>query len=131
MPTCPEWPLFDLVRHLGERRRFRATAVAAGPAAAPPARPAPGTAGDLVLAMHGRIPAGTLKLDGDRRLFDQLLAWDPDEQGMTGRRERRPAPQLGPPPLTTDGSVRESQQSRRTVVEQPIPGEPQRSVGRT
>jgi uncharacterized protein (TIGR03083 family) len=37
VPTCPEWTLFDLVQHLGERRRFWAAAVAAGPAAAPPA----------------------------------------------------------------------------------------------
>ncbi|MEU0336734.1 maleylpyruvate isomerase family mycothiol-dependent enzyme [Streptomyces sp. NPDC006193] len=42
VPTCPEWTLFDLVRHLGEGRRFWAAAVAAGPGAAPPARPAPG-----------------------------------------------------------------------------------------
>ncbi|GAA1322154.1 maleylpyruvate isomerase family mycothiol-dependent enzyme [Streptomyces sanglieri] len=41
VPTCPEWTLFDLVRHLGEGRRFWAATVAAGPAAAPPARPAP------------------------------------------------------------------------------------------
>ncbi|MEU9460971.1 hypothetical protein ACFVZJ_06740 [Streptomyces sp. NPDC058322] len=37
-----------------------------------------GTAGDLVLAFHGRIPMDSLKLDGVRRLFDQFLAWDPD-----------------------------------------------------
>ncbi|MGW3664647.1 hypothetical protein [Streptomyces sp. NPDC005141] len=38
-----------------------------------------GTAGELVLALYGRIPVDSLKLDGDRRLFDLLLAWDPDE----------------------------------------------------
>ncbi|HEX5523338.1 MAG TPA: maleylpyruvate isomerase family mycothiol-dependent enzyme [Pedococcus sp.] len=38
-----------------------------------------GTASELVLAMYGRIPVDSLKLDGDRRLFDQLIAWDPDE----------------------------------------------------
>ncbi|WP_043662929.1 maleylpyruvate isomerase family mycothiol-dependent enzyme [Streptomyces xylophagus] len=37
-----------------------------------------GTAGELVLALYGRIPVGSLKGDGDRRLFDLLLAWDPD-----------------------------------------------------
>ncbi|MET9921729.1 maleylpyruvate isomerase family mycothiol-dependent enzyme [Streptomyces sp. NPDC006435] len=37
VPTCPEWTLFDLVQHLGERRRFWADVVAAGPATAPPA----------------------------------------------------------------------------------------------
>ncbi|WP_066376536.1 maleylpyruvate isomerase family mycothiol-dependent enzyme [Herbidospora mongoliensis] len=38
-----------------------------------------GAAGELVLAMYGRIPVDALKLDGGRRLFDLLLAWDPDE----------------------------------------------------
>ena len=37
-----------------------------------------GTAGDLVLALYGRIPVDALQLDGDRRAFDLLLAWDPD-----------------------------------------------------
>jgi uncharacterized protein (TIGR03083 family) len=37
-----------------------------------------GTASELVLALYGRIPVDSLKLDGDRRLFDLLLAWDPD-----------------------------------------------------
>ncbi|MFD0022146.1 maleylpyruvate isomerase family mycothiol-dependent enzyme [Streptomyces sp. NPDC058382] len=37
-----------------------------------------GTAGDLVLFLHGRIPADSLELDGNRHLFDQLQAWDPD-----------------------------------------------------
>jgi hypothetical protein len=32
-----------------------------------------------VLALYGRIPVDSLELDGDRRLFDLLLAWDPDE----------------------------------------------------
>ncbi|MGW3741262.1 maleylpyruvate isomerase family mycothiol-dependent enzyme [Streptomyces sp. NPDC005146] len=40
VPTCPEWTLFDLVQHLGERRRFWAATVAAGPAAASPAKSA-------------------------------------------------------------------------------------------
>ncbi|ELP68261.1 TIGR03083 family protein [Streptomyces turgidiscabies Car8] len=38
-----------------------------------------GTADELVLILHDRIPFNSLKLDGDRRLFDQLSAWDPDE----------------------------------------------------
>jgi hypothetical protein len=38
-----------------------------------------GTAHELVLILHGRIPFDALKLDGDRRLFDQLSAWDPGE----------------------------------------------------
>jgi len=38
-----------------------------------------GTASELVLALYGRLPVGSLELDGDRRLFDLLLAWDPAE----------------------------------------------------
>ena len=37
-----------------------------------------GTAGDLVLALYDRIPVDALELEGDRRIFDLLLAWDPD-----------------------------------------------------
>ncbi|SCE80254.1 maleylpyruvate isomerase family mycothiol-dependent enzyme [Micromonospora mirobrigensis] len=33
VPTCPEWTLFDLARHIGEGRRSWAATVAAGPAA--------------------------------------------------------------------------------------------------
>lgn len=40
VPTCPEWTLFDLVHHLGEGRRRWDAIVAAGPADAPPAKPA-------------------------------------------------------------------------------------------
>ncbi|GAB1688289.1 maleylpyruvate isomerase N-terminal domain-containing protein [Krasilnikovia sp. M28-CT-15] len=36
-----------------------------------------GTANDLVLAFYGRIPLNSLKLEGDRRIFDQIVAWDP------------------------------------------------------
>ncbi|MFI5982850.1 maleylpyruvate isomerase family mycothiol-dependent enzyme [Streptomyces sp. NPDC051555] len=37
VPTCPEWTLFDLVRHLGGGDRFWAAIVGAGPADGPPA----------------------------------------------------------------------------------------------
>ncbi|MEU6508731.1 maleylpyruvate isomerase family mycothiol-dependent enzyme [Streptomyces sp. NPDC046942] len=37
-----------------------------------------GTAHELVLALYGRIPHDSLKLDGNRVLFDQLVAWDPE-----------------------------------------------------
>ncbi len=36
-----------------------------------------GTASDLVLFFYGRIPLDSLKFEGDRRIFDQLVAWDP------------------------------------------------------
>ncbi|MEU6667072.1 maleylpyruvate isomerase family mycothiol-dependent enzyme [Streptomyces sp. NPDC046727] len=38
-----------------------------------------GTAGELVLALYGRIPVDSLKVDGDGRIFDLLAAWEPDE----------------------------------------------------
>ncbi|MET7288031.1 maleylpyruvate isomerase family mycothiol-dependent enzyme [Streptomyces sp. NPDC005573] len=38
-----------------------------------------GTADELVLVLHGRIPFDSLETDGDRQIFDQLSAWDPDE----------------------------------------------------
>ncbi|MFB9234754.1 maleylpyruvate isomerase family mycothiol-dependent enzyme [Plantactinospora siamensis] len=50
----------------------------AGVAAAPVDASARGAARDLVLAFYGRIPLDSLKLDGDRRLFDQLVEWDPE-----------------------------------------------------
>jgi hypothetical protein len=53
-----------------------ATAAGEGPDAADVS--ARGTASELVLALYGRIPVDSLKLDGDRRIFDQLIAWDPD-----------------------------------------------------
>jgi uncharacterized protein (TIGR03083 family) len=54
-----------------------ATAADEGPDAA--AASARGTAGEVVLALYGRIPFDSLQLDGDRRLFDLLRDWDPDE----------------------------------------------------
>ena len=36
-----------------------------------------GTASDLVLFFYGRIPLDSLTFEGDRRVFDQLAAWDP------------------------------------------------------
>jgi len=36
-----------------------------------------GTAGELVLFFYGRIPPESLKTEGDRRIIDQLFAWDP------------------------------------------------------
>lgn len=38
-----------------------------------------GAAAELVLILHGRIPVDSVELDGDRGLFEQLSAWDPDE----------------------------------------------------
>ncbi|MFD0395870.1 hypothetical protein ACFQ3Z_42615 [Streptomyces nogalater] len=56
-----------------------APATAAGEDPYPAGASLRGTAGELVLALYGRVPVDSLKAEGDRRLFDQLLAWDPDE----------------------------------------------------
>ncbi|HZP53762.1 maleylpyruvate isomerase family mycothiol-dependent enzyme [Actinocrinis sp.] len=49
---------------------------AADPAAAYAS--AQGTASDLVLFLYGRLPMDSLKLDGDRRIFERLFAWEPE-----------------------------------------------------
>ena len=36
-----------------------------------------GTANELVMFFYGRIQMDSLELDGDRRVFDQLIAWEP------------------------------------------------------
>ena len=38
-----------------------------------------GTAGELVLFCYDRLPAGTLRVDGDAGLIDLLRAWEPEE----------------------------------------------------
>lgn len=38
-----------------------------------------GTASELVFILYDRIPVNSLELEGDRRVFDQLSAWDPNE----------------------------------------------------
>ena len=54
---------------------------AASPGEGPdaPGASARGTASELVLAFYQRVPVDSLELEGDRRLFDQLMAWDPEE----------------------------------------------------
>ncbi|MGW0148031.1 maleylpyruvate isomerase family mycothiol-dependent enzyme [Streptomyces sp. NPDC003333] len=52
------------------------------PTAATPDAPAlsvTGTAGDHILALYDRIPAASLRLDGDAGLLDLLRAWEPEE----------------------------------------------------
>jgi uncharacterized protein (TIGR03083 family) len=53
-------------------------ATTAGQGRGPADASARGTASELVLLFYGRIPVDCLKLDGDRRIFDLLIAWDPD-----------------------------------------------------
>lgn len=57
----------------------RLGAPAAGEDPDPADASARGTASDLVLFFYGRIPPDSpkLQLNGDPRIFDQLIAWDP------------------------------------------------------
>lgn len=66
-----------------EGRSWRLTLTADGvrvtPGSAPDADASlRGTAGELVLALYARVPINSLKVDGDGRIFDRLLAWDPE-----------------------------------------------------
>ncbi|WP_371629840.1 maleylpyruvate isomerase family mycothiol-dependent enzyme [Streptomyces sp. NBC_00341] len=38
-----------------------------------------GKAGELVLALYDRIGLESLEVSGDREIFDQLIAWEPEE----------------------------------------------------
>lgn len=40
---------------------------------------AQGTANELALVFYGRIPLDSVSLDGNRSIFDQLVAWDPEQ----------------------------------------------------
>ncbi|MDR7275946.1 maleylpyruvate isomerase family mycothiol-dependent enzyme [Catenuloplanes atrovinosus] len=63
----------------GARVSRRTTPTAATqPSAAPADASATATASDLVLHFYGRLPLDSLTVDGDRRVFDHLIAWDPD-----------------------------------------------------
>lgn len=64
VPTCPEWTL---------------SAVATGEDPVAADASIRGAASELVPAMYGRIPLGSLELDGNRRVIDLLVDWDPDE----------------------------------------------------
>jgi hypothetical protein len=37
-----------------------------------------GTAAELVLMFYGREPLESLQIDGDRRVLDQVIAWEPE-----------------------------------------------------
>jgi len=37
-----------------------------------------GTANELVMFCYGRITVDSLRVEGDRRVFDQLIAWEPE-----------------------------------------------------
>jgi uncharacterized protein (TIGR03083 family) len=85
--TTDAWPHEPAVvdYHVTEGRSWRLRLSADGartarlptPGEDPADASARGTAGDLVLVLYGRIPVDSLELHGDRRLFDQLQAWEP------------------------------------------------------
>ncbi|WP_327002588.1 maleylpyruvate isomerase family mycothiol-dependent enzyme [Dactylosporangium sp. NBC_01737] len=54
----------------------RGAAAGEGPEAADVA--AWGTANELVMFFYGRILMESLRIEGDRGIFDQLIAWDPE-----------------------------------------------------
>ncbi|MFJ5548904.1 maleylpyruvate isomerase family mycothiol-dependent enzyme [Streptomyces sp. NPDC093225] len=74
--------------HAAEGRSWRLRLSADGARVTAPPTPATdpdatdasarGAAADLVLAFYGRVPVDSLKLDGDRHVFDRLVAWEPD-----------------------------------------------------
>ncbi|CCH32133.1 maleylpyruvate isomerase family mycothiol-dependent enzyme [Actinosynnema sp. NPDC047251] len=83
--TTSAWPHAPAVvdYHATEGRSWRLRLSADGAHTTPGTGDAPadasatGTAGELVLALYGRNPVDALTLDGDRQVFDQLVAWDP------------------------------------------------------
>ena len=129
VPTCPEWTLFDLVQHLGEGRRRWAATVAAGPAAAPPARsgsegaPAAPREREALLAW---LAASTQQLlDALREAGKQIRK----RRGSASSRRRNERECSGGPaaplqktgigfndqPAALDGLLRSGQKSRRMV----------------
>ncbi|WP_043908971.1 maleylpyruvate isomerase family mycothiol-dependent enzyme [Kitasatospora griseola] len=84
--TTEAWPHEPATAdyHAAEGRSWRNDLSAAGatlvpvPADATPTAAAHGSASDLALMFYGRFPLDDLKLDGDRRLFDHLIEWDPE-----------------------------------------------------
>ncbi|MFE3112747.1 maleylpyruvate isomerase family mycothiol-dependent enzyme [Kitasatospora indigofera] len=57
-------------------RAVRLPAAGEGEAQAPADASARGTAGELVLWFYGRTPLESVKIDGDRVIFERLFAWD-------------------------------------------------------
>ena len=79
VPTCPEWTLFDLVRHLGEGRRVWAATVAAGPGATGKAVPV-----DAPAVPREREALLAWMADSTRELLDALREAGPDRGCWVG-----------------------------------------------
>ncbi|MEV0942008.1 maleylpyruvate isomerase family mycothiol-dependent enzyme [Micromonospora wenchangensis] len=91
--TTAAWPHAPAVihYHATEGRSWRIRFSAAGARAARlPAQAAVedpelayaaawGTAHELVMFCYGRVTMDSLRVDGDRRVFEQLIAWEPED----------------------------------------------------
>ena len=73
VPTCPDWTLFDLVRHLGDGRRAWAATIAAGPHATAKAAPR----GDSAVPRE-REALLDWSAESARQLLDALREAGPD-----------------------------------------------------
>ena len=80
VPSCPEWTVSDLVRHLGQVHRFWAEAVAAGPADGPPAGNASQEAEDAPQDLAALLEWSAAST---RRLLDALREAGPDRDCWT------------------------------------------------
>jgi len=90
VPTCPEWTLFDLVRHLGTGRRAWAATVAAGPGATskviPEGAPAAPREREALLAWMA---------ESTRELLDALREAGPDRGCWVGWGDSQSPPTSG------------------------------------
>lgn len=75
VPSCPEWTLFDLVRHLGTGQRWWAAIVAAGPAEAPPAKNTAGVPRELEALLAWYAESNELLLSALREAGPERECW--------------------------------------------------------
>ncbi|MFI9787618.1 maleylpyruvate isomerase family mycothiol-dependent enzyme [Kitasatospora sp. NPDC051984] len=84
--TTEAWPHEPATAdyHATEGRSWRNQVSADGavlvpvPADATGTATAEGPASDMALMLYGRLPLESVKLGGERRVFDQLVEWDPE-----------------------------------------------------
>ncbi|MFS0693035.1 maleylpyruvate isomerase family mycothiol-dependent enzyme [Streptomyces nitrosporeus] len=81
VPTCPDWTLFDLARHLGSGRPFWAAVVEAGPGDAPPAEAVAARAGAQAPRERGALVAWLAA--STQELLDSLREAGPDAECWT------------------------------------------------
>lgn len=79
VPTCPEWTLFELAKHIGVGRRTWAATVAAGPAATGKVTPQ-----DVPEAPQEREALLAWLAESTRQLLDALTEAGPDRECWVG-----------------------------------------------